>query len=96
MSRRFLSLVGGTVLSLVGLVGIAGSAGATDYYAPKASYCPPKVCYQTVTVYETRQVPYQVCETRYDECGRCYTVTVTRYRCVQVPVTRRVPVQCNY
>jgi hypothetical protein len=93
MLKRTLPLIGTLCLTFgsVGLFG--GTASASDYCPPK-TYCQPKVCYQTVTVCETRVVPYTVCETRYDECGHCYQVTVTRYRTVQVQVTRQVPVAC--
>jgi hypothetical protein len=103
MLRRFL-FAGAACLTLGGLTLFAGSAAATEYgYGCRTNHCQPaprcddqpSCRYETVTCYETRQVPYAVCVTRYDECGRAYHVNVTRYRCVRVPVTRQVPV-CNY
>jgi hypothetical protein len=98
MLRRFI-LTGATCLTL-SLGFLAGTANATDYgyghkhYTPHHNY--HQTCrYETVTEWVTREVPYTVCETRYDECGRAYHVNVTRYRTVRVQVTRQVPV-CNY
>jgi len=66
--------------------------------AAPAAACEPN-CYKTVTVYEkvcayeVRQVPYTCTVTYYDECGRPYSVDVTRYRQVKVQVTKYVPVK---
>ncbi len=69
----------------LGLGGAGGLAQACD--------CPPGYRVETVVTYECRQVPYTVCETRYDDCGRAYQVSVTRYRTVRVAVTRQVLVR---
>jgi hypothetical protein len=88
MFQRPALAIGSLCLTLASF-GLFGSpARASDYCPP----CPPKVYYQTVLVYETRTIPYTVCETRYDHCGVAYHVNVTRYRTIQVPVTRRVAV----
>lgn len=75
--------------SLVVAAALAFSAGGSAY----ATDCPVGYRYETTVCYETRRVSYTVCETRYDECGRCYQVTVTRYRTVRVAVTHRVLVR---
>jgi hypothetical protein len=58
-----------------------------------ASDCQPNYRYEWVLRHETRQVPYMVCETRYDHCGRAYQVEVTRYRTERVSVWQRVTVR---
>jgi hypothetical protein len=45
-----------------------------------------------VTVYETQTVSYTKEITRYDHCGKPYTVCVTCYKDIQVPVQKAVTV----
>ena len=74
---------------------VALGIGGVSSLAQACDHCPPVYRYETIVTYEYRQVPYTVCETRYDECGRAYTVTVTRYRTVRVAVTRQVLVRVS-
>ncbi len=87
VSARIRSLMCAAVLAVAGL-GFAGSG-------VQASDCTPTYRYEWVLRYETRQVAYTVCETRYDHCDRPYQVEVTRYRTVQVPVWQRVAVRVS-
>lgn len=48
--------------------------------------------YKKVVCYENQKVPYTVCVTRYDHCGRPYQVEVVRYRTVTVRVVKLVKV----
>jgi hypothetical protein len=80
-----------TVVGVLTLVaGLASPAAAVA--CDPCCYYKTVVCYETVCSYETRQVPYTRCVTRLDECGRPYTVTVTCYKDVQIPVTKVVSV----
>lgn len=49
-------------------------------------------CYEKVVCYETRTVAYKKHVTRYDECGKPYTVCVTCYKSVKVPVEKVIAV----
>lgn len=63
-----------------------------------ADTCQPAAVWKRVTTYEcvvtheTRREPYQQVVTKYDACGRPYTVVVTCSRDVQVPVKKVVAV----
>jgi hypothetical protein len=80
-------LLGAMILTTAGF-GLAGSNVQACDNAPVYRY-------EWVVRYETRQVAYTVCETRIDHCGRAYTVEVTRYRTVQVPVQYRIVVRVS-
>jgi hypothetical protein len=70
---------------------LAGSFVCGSVSFAWADHCVP--ChYKPVVCYEAREVPYTVCVTRYDHCGRPYHVEVTRYRTVTVRVTKLVKV----
>ncbi len=76
--------------TLTAVLGLAGTARASDCYCPPTYVIKKVTVYETVTCYETQCVAYKVCVTRYDHCGNSYTVNVTRYREVQVPVQKVV------
>jgi hypothetical protein len=82
MFRRLLT----AAIAAVALTTVATPAFAGGHYYKKVT------CYQTVTEYETRCVAYEVCVTKYDECGHPYQATEIRYRHIQVPVKKTVPV----
>jgi hypothetical protein len=57
---------------------------------------PARACdcyYVCVFTYECREVPYTVCVTKYDYCGRPYRVYEHRYQTVTVPVKKLVKVR---
>jgi hypothetical protein len=70
-----------------------GIFGATPAFAGD-SCCHYKqvVVTEYVTVYETQTVSYTKEITRYDHCGKPYTVCVTFYKDIQVPVQKAVTV----
>ena len=72
--------------------GIAAAAISTVPTPALASHdCPSSAYrYQTVTVYESVQVPYTVAITKYDHCGRAYTVKTTRFKTIRRPITHKV------
>jgi hypothetical protein len=79
--------------SLICAVALAMASFGLTASVARASDCPPQYRYEWVLRYETRQVPYTVCETRYDHCGQAYHVNVTRYRTERVGVWHRVAVR---
>lgn len=85
-----------TLAAVLGL-GFAAPASATTPGCPPG-YRAIEVT-ETCVVYETRRVSYCKEETRYDHCSRPYTVVVTAYRTVEVPVQKTVTVtryvRCN-
>jgi hypothetical protein len=87
LSARLHSFLCAAALTVTGLALTETSVNASDCY--------PTYRYERVLCYETRQVAYTVCETRYDHCGRPYQVEVTRYRTEQVPVWRQVRVRVS-
>jgi hypothetical protein len=86
MKRTIRTLVCTAALAVTGL-----GLGTSGVQASDCN-CAPTYRYEWVQCYETRQVAYTVCETRYDHCGRPYQVEVTRYRTERVPVWRQVRV----
>ena len=46
--------------------------------------------YKTIAIYETIRKPCEHTVIRYNHCGKPYTVTVTTWKTVQVPVIKRV------
>ena len=69
-------------------VGLSGAvASASDYAGYKKV-----VTYQTVTTYVLKPVPYEKAVTKYDYCGKPYTVIVICYKTVEVPVTKTIAV----
>ncbi|QVL34007.1 hypothetical protein KIH39_08905 [Telmatocola sphagniphila] len=82
---RVLKLSCAAAVCVLGL-SVGNSAKADEcgcgYVMKKITICEPVVCY------ETRQVPYQACITQYDHCGKAYETHVTRYREVQIKVTK--------
>jgi hypothetical protein len=87
VSARIRSLVCAAVLATAGFGFGGGSVQASD--------CTPTYRYEWVQRYETREVPYTVCETRYDHCGRPCQVEVTRYRTERYAVWYRVAVRVS-
>lgn len=84
--KKFI-LLSATVLALV-----TGSASASDY---SDSYKPgykKVVTYKTVVTYVEKEVPYTVEVVKYDSYGKAYKTTVTKYKTVEVPVKKQVPV----
>ena len=73
------------VVIAAGLSGMAASA--SDYPGYRKV-----VTYQTVTTFVLKEVPHEKVVTKYDHCGKPYTVVVTCYKTVEVPVTKTVPV----
>lgn len=74
-------------------VAIALACGSLGFANAASACCYKKVtCYETVVCYETRSVPYTKLELRYDECDKPYTVEVTCYKMVQVPIKKVVAV----
>jgi len=67
-----------------------GAVQASDCYCPPTYVVKKVTVYETVICHETQCVAYKVCVTRYDRCGRPYSVQETRYREVQVPVKKVV------
>ena len=59
----------------------------------QASDCYPTYRYEWVQRVECRQVPYTVCVTRYDHCGRAYQAEVVRYRTEHVSVWHQIRVR---
>jgi hypothetical protein len=92
-------LVCGGLAALAGLFAV-NQADATDYYAPSHGHSYHRsyththhVQYRRVVEYTTRRVAYTDYVTQYDDCGRAYQVTVTRWRTESVPVVRWVAVR---
>jgi hypothetical protein len=83
-SGRMRSLMCATLLATAALGFGGGRLHASD--------CAPAYRYEWVLRYECRQVPYTVCETRYNHCGRPYHVEVIRYRTERVSVWQLVAV----
>jgi hypothetical protein len=77
-----------SVLGLFGLGFTGGFASATE---PACTY-KKVVCEQYVTVWVTKSVPYTKEVVKYDHCNKPYTVTVTCWKDVQVPVQKCVQV----
>jgi hypothetical protein len=69
------------------LGGFATSAQAGDCFTWEQV-----TCYECVTTYVCKQVPYTKTVCLYDHCGKPYHATKTFYRTVEVPVTKKVPV----
>ena len=86
LSTRLRSVMVAAVLAISGLGPAVATVQASDY-------CPPSYRFEYVRCYEYRQVPYTVCVTRYDHCGRAYSVDVVQYRTEQVSVLRRTLVR---
>ena len=74
--------------AVLGLVGIGSANTATAADDPPPGYRLITVT-ETKIVYETRTVAYQKEGTKYDCYGKPYTVCVTAYRDVEVPVRKR-------
>jgi hypothetical protein len=72
----------------LGLLAALGVSTPAAY----AGHCAAAYVDVWVTLYETRQQPYQVCVTKYDYCGRPYHVYETAYKTVHVPVKKLVRV----
>jgi hypothetical protein len=68
-----------------GLTSNYGSSCHDDLYVPRCSY-------RTVIDYEYRTETFYDYITKYDHCGKPYTVKVLRTRTIQVPVQRLVKV----
>ena len=66
------------------ITGTADVASAAEYKKV--------VTYKTVTEYVTKSVHCAAEVTKYDHCDRPYTATVTKYKAVEVPATKRAPV----
>lgn len=74
--------------AMTGMILIGSSAASAGHYCHAPHYY-----YKTVTVYETVQKPCQHLVTKYDHCGRPYTISVTTWKTVQIPVAKRIRVQ---
>jgi hypothetical protein len=68
-------------------LGISGAAQAGGYHTPS---------YKTLTVYVAKQVPYTVSVKKIDAYGGVHWLNVTRYKTIQVPVTKYVRVSGGY
>jgi hypothetical protein len=79
-----LSRLSGKLAVAVALVG--------SIFGTQAQACDPYCTYKRVVVYVQKEVPYQDCITKYDCYGNPQHVYVTRYRTVEVPVTKLVKV----
>ena len=80
--------------TLVATAALAGAAMIGTSTASAGDYChAPQYYYKTVTVYETVRKPYEYSVVKYDHCGDAYLVTLTGWKTVQVPVTKRVLVR---
>jgi len=80
--------------TLVATVALAGAAmiGSSSVSAGHSCHV-PQYYYKTVTVYETIRKPYEYSVVKYDHCGDAYLVTLTGWKTVQVPVSKRILVQ---
>ena len=92
--KRFNSLRGMEVASVLGLTVLAfgGTTAQACDKAPQQEYT-WVTTYECVTTWETKCEPYTKTVTKYDHCGKPYQATVTCYREVKVPVTKKVAVQ---
>ena len=80
--------------TLVASVALAGATLLGSSNAAAGDHCHvPQYCYKTVTVYETVRKPYEYTVIKYDHCGDPYAVTLTGWKTVKVPVTKRIRVQ---
>jgi len=72
---------------------LAGAAliGASTALAGDSCHA-PRYYYKTVAVYESIRKPYEHTVVRYDHCGDPYAVTLTAWKTIQIPVTKRVRV----
>lgn len=85
-SNVFLRQIAG-MLFLMGMVVVTSPAATAD--GPCSDQ---RVYYKSVTVYETVRQPREYRVVRYDHCGTPSVTTVTVWKSVRVPVTRRVAV----
>lgn len=76
------------LFALVTGLGLFGSGPAFAAGVP-AGYTQVTVT-ATVVTYETRLVPYAKEVTRYDHCGKPYTVCVTAYKEIEIAVKKTV------
>lgn len=80
-----------TLMATMALAGVTMLGSST---LSAGDYChAPKYSYKTVTVYETVRKPYEYTVVKYDHCGDPYAVTLTGWKTVQVPVTKRILVR---
>lgn len=86
-----------SLMNLRTLLASAALSGMILTGSPPVSageYChAPEYYYKTVTVYELVRKPCEHTVIRYDHCGDPYLATVTTWKTVQVPVTRRIRVE---
>lgn len=61
--------------------------------AAEAGHCYHSPCYyKTVISYEYETIPYTVLVTKHHPCGTPYTVQITKFRTIKVPVKNLVKV----
>ena len=76
------------VVAVAVLLNLGFTASATE---PCCTY-KKVVCDETVVVWVAKEVPHTVEVVKYDHCGKPYTVCVTNYKTIQVPVKKTVQV----
>ena len=70
---------------VMGSMAFATGAQASDCHQPR--------CYwKTIVVYQSVQKPCVSYVTKYDHCGKPYSVRVVTYKTIQVPVEKQIKV----
>ena len=82
------------IAAAVVALGLAGTASAGDYgHGQGYGFAWKKVVnYQTVMHYVDKHEAYTDYVTEYDHCYKPYQKAITKYRTIQVPVYKQVPV----